>query len=156
MASLSELTVQVLTARLTKKEMSLEELQKEMVQISNMIKAIDEGNLQQPESEVPAEEVKPQKINFKKVFKDNEVICLLCNKGFTTLKRHLTKIHQITDKEYKQQFGIPAKQPLVAKFYSDKKKADAVKNNLGAKIQAGRNKKLEAAPKQKKTTKKTA
>lgn len=138
MATLSELTVQVLTARMAKKEMTLEEMQKEMVTISKMIKAIDEGTLQEKTPEAPAEEPKPQKINMKKVFKDNEVICLLCNKGFTTLKRHLSKVHQITDKEYKLQFGIPAKQPLVAKAYSEKKKADAQKNNLGAKMQAGR------------------
>ncbi|HCE66865.1 MAG: hypothetical protein A2X82_11635 [Geobacteraceae bacterium GWC2_55_20] len=143
MATLSELTVQVLTARMSKKEMTLEELQNEMVTISKMIKAIDEGTLQETTPETPAEEPKLQKINMKKVFKDNEVICLLCSKGFTTLKRHLSSVHQTTDKEYKKQFNIPAKQPLVAKAYSEKKKADALKNNLGAKMQAGRKAKAE-------------
>lgn len=147
MATLSELTVQVLTARLARKEMSLEELQKEMIAVSNMIRAIDEGAVQESVAEVPVEEAKPHKINFKKIFKDNEVICLICNKGFTTLKRHLNQIHQITDKEYKKQFGIPPEQPLVAKAYSEKKKADAQKNNLGAKMQAGRKKKVAAGQK---------
>lgn len=147
MATLSELTVQVLTARLAKKEMTLEELQKEMVAVSNMIKAIDEGTLQEQEQALPIEEAKPQKINFKKIFKDNEVICLLCNKGFTTLKRHLNQVHQISDKEYRKKFEIPAKQPLVARAYSEKKKADAQKNNLGAKMLAGRKKKEGAAQK---------
>lgn len=147
MATLSELTVQVLTARLARKEMSLDELQKEMVAVSNMIKAIDEGTIQEPAQDLPIEEVKPVKINFKKVFKDDEVICLICNKSFTTLKRHLSQVHQLTDKEYRKQFGIPSNQPLVAKSYSEKKKADAVKNNLGAKMQAGRRKKGTAAAK---------
>lgn len=147
MATLSELTVQVLTARLAKKEMTLEELQKEMVAVSNMIKAIDEGTIQEQEPALPIEEAKPQKINFKKIFKDNEVICLLCNKGFTTLKRHLNQVHQISDKEYRKKFEISAKQPLVARAYSEKKKADAQKNNLGAKMLAGRKKKEGAAQK---------
>lgn len=147
MATLSELTVQVLTARLARKEMTLEELQKEMVAVSNMIKAIDEGTLQEQESALPIEEAKPQKINFKKIFKDNEVICLFCNKGFTTLKRHLNQVHQISDKDYKKKFGIPSEQPLVAKAYSEKKKADAQKNNLGAKMLAGRKKKEGAVQK---------
>jgi len=139
MATLAELTVQVLAARLTKKEMTLDELQKEMVAISNMIKAIEEGTLQEATPEEPVEEEpKPQKINMKKVFKENEVVCLLCNKSFTTLKRHLTQVHQMTDKEYKKQFGIPAKQPLVAKSYSDKKRASAQQNKLGEKMLAGR------------------
>lgn len=147
MATISELTVQVVTARLARKEMSLEELQKEMVLISNMIKDIDAGVVPETAVEAPEEAVKPQKINFKKVFKDNEVVCLICNKGFITLKRHLNKVHQITDKEYKLQFGIPSSQPLVAKSYSEKKKADAQKNNLGAKMQAGRKKKEAASKK---------
>lgn len=147
MTTLSELTVQVLTARLAKKEMSIEELQKEMVLISNMLKDIDAGTVQETPEETPEEEPKPQKINFKKVFKDNEVVCLICSKGFITLKRHLSQVHQITDKEYKKQFGIPSNQPLVARSYSEKKKADAVKNNLGAKMQAGRKKKTGAASK---------
>jgi predicted transcriptional regulator len=147
MATLSELTVQVLTARLAKKEMSIEELQKEMVLISNMLKDIDAGTVQETPAETPEEEPKPQKINFKKVFKDNEVVCLICSKGFITLKRHLSQVHQITDKEYKKQFGIPSDQSLVARSYSEKKKADAVKNNLGAKMQAGRKKKTGTASK---------
>lgn len=131
MATLSELTVQVLAARLTKKEMTLDELQKEMVAISNMIKAIDEGTIQESTTEAPVEESKPQKINFKKVFKDKEVICLLCNKGFTTLKRHLTQAHQITEKDYKKQFNIPTKQKLVAKEYSEQRRKAANERGLG-------------------------
>lgn len=108
MATLSELTVQVLTARLAKKEMSIEELQKEMVLISNMLKDIDAGTIQEPPTEATEEEPKPQKINFKKIFKDNEVVCLICNKGFITLKRHLSQVHQITDRSLraKQQKAV--------------------------------------------------
>lgn len=149
MATLSELTVQVLTARLTKKEMSLEELQAEMTAISKMIRAIDEGTAQEPIIEAPTEEAKPQKINFKKVFKDNEVICLLCNKGFKTLKRHLTQVHQITDKEYKKQFNIPAKQPLIAKAYSEERKKAALDRGQGdilAKARAARAAKKTTVP----------
>jgi predicted transcriptional regulator len=142
MATLSELTVQVLTARLAKKEMSLEELQKEMLTISSMLKGIDEGTLQEPAAET-VEEPKPQKINLKKVFKENEVICLLCNKGFKTLKKHLAQAHQISDKEYKAQFSIPAKQVLAAKSYSEQKKAFALEHKLGDKMQAGRKAQLE-------------
>ncbi|MFH1027189.1 MAG: MucR family transcriptional regulator, partial [Pseudomonadota bacterium] len=74
-------------------------------------------------------------------------VCPICNKSFTTLKRHLSQVHKLTDKEYRKQFGIPSNQPLVARSYSEKKKADAVKNNLGAKMQAGRRKKGTAATK---------
>lgn len=147
-ASLSELTVQVLTQRMAKKEMTLEEIQKEMVAISNMIKAIDEGTITET-TETPAE-AKPEKINMRKVFKDKEVVCLICNKGFTTLKRHLTLAHQITEKDYKKQFGIPAKQKLVAKSYSEERRKAANERGLAdvlAKARAARVAKKAEAPK---------
>lgn len=138
MATLSELTVQVITARLAKRDMSLEELENEMKVISKHLQAIENGTNLDPVSEAPIEESVPQKINLKQIFKKDEVICLICNKGFKTLKKHLTQAHQITDKEYKAQFNIPAKQALVAKSYSDQKKAFALENKLGDKMQAGR------------------
>ncbi|NVN91921.1 MAG: MucR family transcriptional regulator [Desulfuromonadales bacterium] len=131
MSNLTELTAQIITARAAKKEMSTEEFQKEMQMVYSFLKDIEAGN--NPEA-IPAqepEEVKPQKINFKKIFKDDEVICLLCNKGFKALKRHLTQAHHITDKEYRAQFNIPKTQPLIAKNYSDERKKAALERGQG-------------------------
>lgn len=130
MATLSEMTVQVLSARLAKKEMSLEEIQKEMVAISTMIKAIDEGNLQESAVEVPKEEPKPQ-LTLKQAFKKDEVICMICNKGFKTLKRHLSMAHNLKPGQYRKQFGIPATQSLAAKSYVESRRQMAIDRNLG-------------------------
>jgi len=130
MATLSELTVQVLTARLTRKEMSLEELQKEMITISNMIKSLDEGTLSNV-IEAREEPKTNKKINFKQYFKKDEVICLICDKGFKTLKRHLDMAHQLKPSEYRKQFGIPSTQSLAAKSYSDSRRQMALDKGLG-------------------------
>lgn len=125
MATLSELTVQVLAARLTKKEMSLEELQKEMVTISQMIKAIDEGTPQEPVTEAPVEESKPQ-LTIKQAFKKDEIVCMVCGKGkFKTLKKHLSVAHQLTPGQYRKQFGIKSTQKLAAKSFSDARRQAA-------------------------------
>ena len=64
--------------------------------------------------------------------KKNEVVCLLCNKGgFKTLTRHLTTAHQIKPKDYKKQFGIPAKQSLSAKSLTESRKQSAKERGLG-------------------------
>jgi len=120
MSNLTELTAQIIAARAAKKDMSTEELQQEMLMIYSFLKGVEEGNVQPAAPEQSAEETKPQKINFKKVFKDNEVICLICNRGFKALKRHLAVAHNLKPGEYRKQFDIPSKQPLVAKAYSDK------------------------------------
>ena len=131
MSNLSELTAQIITARLAKRDMSLEELQKEMVVISNQLKAIEAGTVEIPLSESPTEEPIPQKINFKQIFKKDEVICLICNKGFKTLKRHLSMAHGLKPGEYKKQFNIPAKYNLIASAYSEERKNAALDRGQG-------------------------
>lgn len=131
MATLAEMTVQMLTARLAKKDMTLEELQKEMIAISNMIKALDDGSLQDSTpTQAPAIETRPQ-LTIKQAFKKDEVVCMICNKGFKTLKRHLSMAHQLKPGEYRKQFGIPSTQSLAAKSYSESRRQMALDKGLG-------------------------
>lgn len=84
MSNLTELTAQIIVARAAKKDMSTEELQQEMQMIYSFLKGVEEGNVQ-PVTQVPVEETKPQ-LTIKQAFKKDEVICMICNKGFKTLK----------------------------------------------------------------------
>ena len=127
MATLSEMTVQVLTARLAKKEMTLEEMQQEINAIKKMIQGIEDESVQ---VDVAATEVKP-KLSIKQAFKKDEVICLICNKGFKTLKRHLASAHGLKPGEYRKQFGIPSKQSLAAKSYVESRRQMAIDKGLG-------------------------
>ena len=133
MATLSELTVQILTSRMAKKETTLEEIQKEMISISNMIKAIESGTLQEPAPtvETPAENTKPQ-LTIKQAFKKDEIVCMICGKGgFKILKKHLQVAHNLKPTEYKKQFGIKPSQKLAAKSYSESRRQMALERNLG-------------------------
>lgn len=130
MSTISELTVQVITARLSKRDMSLEELENEMQVISKHLMNIEAGTtVDNSASEV--EEPSAKKINFKQIFKKDEVICLICNKGFKTLKRHLSKAHGLKPGEYKKQFNIPAKYNLIATAYSEERKQAALDRGQG-------------------------
>lgn len=130
MSSLTELTAQIITARAAKKDMSTEEFQHEMQMIYGFLKGVEEGTVQ-PSTETPTEEPIPQKINFRQFFKKDEVICLICNKGFKTIKRHLAKAHNLKPGEYRKQFSIPAKYTLVATAYSEQRKKDALDRGQG-------------------------
>ena len=146
MATLAELTVQLMTARLAKRDLSFEELQKEMDYFATKLKSIDSGCTatqepvpqETPAPVVPEEPAPPQKINMKKVFRDDKVVCLECSKEFGSLNRHLQVTHSMTDKEYKQKYNIPAKQKLVAKNISDKARQSALDRNQGAVLAKGR------------------
>jgi predicted transcriptional regulator len=130
MSNLTELTAQIIAARASKKEMSTEEFQQEMQMVYSFLKNVDEGTspsaVQEPETAA-----KPQKINMKQFFKKDEVICMICSKGFKALKRHLTVVHNLKPGEYKKQFGIPSKQSLVAKAYSEKWRQAALDRGQG-------------------------
>ncbi|MFA7405734.1 MAG: MucR family transcriptional regulator [Pelobacteraceae bacterium] len=148
MSNLTELTTQIIAARAAKKEMSKEEFLEEMQMVYSFLKGVEEGTVQAPAQE-QAVDAKPQKVNLKQVFKKDEVICLLCNKSFKTLKRHLSMAHDLKPGEYKKQFGIPAKQSLVAKSYSEKWRKAANERGQGdilAKARAVRAAKKSAVP----------
>ena len=56
---------------------------------------------------------------------------MLCGKGgFKTLARHLNTAHSMKPGEYKKQFGIPGKQPLAAKNYSEARRKMALDRGL--------------------------
>lgn len=150
MATLSEMTVQVLTARLAKKEMSLEEMQQEINAIKKMIQGIEDETIT---PETPAEEAKP-KLTIKQAFRKDEVICMICNKGFKTLKRHLSMAHDLKPGQYRKQFGIPATQSLTAKSYTESRRQTALDNNLADGLAKARaNKAAKKAPVPAKRTK---
>jgi predicted transcriptional regulator len=126
MSSLTELTALIITARAAKNEMSTEEFQQEMKMIYSLLKGVEDGSAQAPVA-VPV----PQKINFMQYFKKDVVICLICNKGFKTLKRHLAIAHDLKPSAYRKQFNIPAKFNLVATAYSEQRKKDALDRGQG-------------------------
>lgn len=147
MSNLAELTAQIIAARAAKKDMTKEELQEELQMVYSFLKGVEDGSAQAVLQE-PAAEAKPQ-LTVKQAFKKDEVICMICNKGFKTLKRHLTQAHGLKPGEYRKQFGIPSTQSLAAKSYVESRRQMALDMNLGeglAKARAIRAAKKAAVP----------
>lgn len=128
MSNLTELTAQIIAARAAKKDMSTEELQQEMQMVYTFLKGIELGDAPLI-PETPIEETKPQ-LTIKQAFKKDEVICMICNKGFKTLKRHLAMAHSLKPGEYRKQFNIPSTQSLAAKSYSESRRQMALDRGL--------------------------
>lgn len=69
---------------------------------------------------------------------------MVCGKGFTTLKRHFAAAHEMTPKEYRTQFDIPAGTTLASKEYSESCRQVAINKKLAgglAKARAAKGKK---------------
>jgi predicted transcriptional regulator len=126
MATIIEMAAEILTSHAYSTQMSSEELIAQLQKIHSTLQALESG------SEVPPTEESKPALSGKQSIKKNEVICLLCNKGgFKTLTRHLTTAHQIKPRDYKKQFGIPAKQSLSAKSLTESRKQSAKDRGLG-------------------------
>ena len=125
MSTLVEIAGQLVAAHAATSNLSTDELLVELSKVHAALKALESGQAVEG-----AEEAKPA-MTVKEAFKKNEVVCMVCGKGgFKTLARHLSTAHQMKPGAYKKQFGIPSKQALSAKSYSEARRAMAVNRGL--------------------------
>jgi Predicted transcriptional regulator len=125
MATLVEIAAQIVASHASSTPMTSDQLIFEISKVHNALKNLEAG-----EPVEGLEEAKPS-VSVKDAFKKGEVVCMLCGKGgFKTLARHLNTAHGMKPGEYKKQFGIPGKQPLAAKNYSEARRKMALDRGL--------------------------
>ena len=161
MATLLEMATEIVSAHACNTTMTKDELIAEIASVYNALAAIEKGEV--VAAEAPAEEAGPA-VSMKKAFGKDKVFCMICGKGMKTLTRHLKTAHDLKPGQYKKQFGIPSKQSLAAKSYSESRRQMAIERGLGDKLALARaargtkaanpKVKAKAAPKAKAATKK--
>jgi predicted transcriptional regulator len=144
--TLLEMAAEIVSSHASTTPMSGDELLQEIQKVYASLQAIGAG---QP---VAGEAVKPA-ITVKDAFKKNEVICMICGKGkLKALTRHLKAVHDMKPSQYKKQFGIPSKQPLTAKSFTEARRKSALDRGLGdnlakaREVRASKLKEKKAAP----------
>jgi predicted transcriptional regulator len=75
----------------------------------------------------------------------NTITCLICGYSGKLLTPHLKSKHKVTPREYRKQFAIPARTPLVSKAYQAKRKKIAKESGLGEKLKKAREAKKAAS-----------
>jgi predicted transcriptional regulator len=109
--------------------MTKDEIIAEIQEIHSALTALEKGEAvvtsQATEDKVPT-------VSKRKAFGKKQIFCMICGKGFTTLKRHLKAAHDMSDKEYRQEFDIPRTQPLAAKDYTESRRKMAIDKGLAA------------------------
>jgi len=119
MSSIIELTAKIVASHAAKTSMSQEQLLQDMHLIHAALKLMEEGKAPTQSSEQPPADQQTSTLTIKQAFKKDEVLCMICGKGFTTLKRHLMTAHELTPGQYRKMFGIKSTQKLAAKSYSE-------------------------------------
>jgi len=141
MPNLLEMATDIVSAHASTTSMTTEELIAEIATVYQALEALEKGESVTGEEQT-AEEAGPA-VSKRKAFGKDKIYCMICGKGFTTLKRHLAAAHEMKPGEYRKQFGIPSSQPLAAKNYSEQRKQMAIDRGLGeglAKARAARGK----------------
>lgn len=135
MANILEMTAQIVTAHAGATSLSSEEILEELKKVHAALTALESGA---PTGEPVTEEEKPT-LTIRQAFKKDEVICMICGKGgMKTLTRHLSTVHDMKPREYRKQFGIPSKQPLAAKAFSEERRKAAQERGLGENLAKAR------------------
>lgn len=148
MPSIIELTAEIVSAHVANTQMSSDEMLQEIQKVHAALKALEAGAV--TGETTPAAEA-PKQLTIRQAFKKDAVVCMVCGKSFTTLKRHLAQAHGLKPGQYRKQFNIPASMPLAAKSYSESRRQAAQERGLGDVLAKAREKR--AAAKKEATTK---
>ena len=125
MATLVEIAAQIVASHASNTPMTSDQLVFEIGKVHDALKSLEAGQ--------PVEETEGAKtaLTVKDAFRKGEVTCLECGKGgFKTLARHLSTAHGMKPREYRKKHGIPSKQSLSAKSYSEARRKMAQERGL--------------------------
>ena len=134
-AKLLSLTTEIVSSHASANALTQDDLLNEIGQV--FVKLASLAGVEGAEYRVaatPAEEELQPAVPLEAAFGADKVFCMICGQGMKTLKRHLATSHDLKPGPYRKMFGIPAGTPLVAKRYSEARKAMAQERNLGAKL----------------------
>ena len=75
---------------------------------------------------------------WKASIKKDTITCMICGYSGKLLTPHLKSKHQTTPREYRKQFEIPARTPLISKAYRAKRSQIAKETGIGEKLRQAR------------------
>ena len=119
MATLLEMTAEIVKAHASRSKMTSEEILRDLKMVYAALQGLGSA---QP---VGFEEKAHAALTVKQAFKKDEVICMVCGQaGMKTLTRHLKSSHDLEPNVYRQQFGIPYNQSLSSRDFTEDQKGD--------------------------------
>lgn len=125
-SDITALTVQLLSAFVTNNSVPSESLA-DLIKSTRAALAQDDAA---PATQAAAPEHVPAVSVRKSLASSDYIISLIDGKPYKTLKRHLAT-NGLTTEEYRERYNLPKSYPLVAKSYSEARRAIAAKLGLG-------------------------
>jgi len=117
------LTAQIVSACVSNNPVASDELPSLIHAVYRTLVAIGKAP-DEPARPVPASPLR------KSVF-DDHIVCLEDGKKLKMLKRHLHAVYNLTPRQYRERWGLPADYPMVAPEYARRRSSLARQNGLG-------------------------
>jgi predicted transcriptional regulator len=138
------LAADIVIANSTGKGFTTEQITEMIKSVAETLKELSAGSVEilavgrpSPEVGVPAD--------WKASIGRNAITCMICGYSGKILTPHLKTKHKMTSREYRKQFSMPARTPLVSKAYQAKRKKIAKDSGLGEKLKKARKAKMSAS-----------
>ena len=125
-------TAEIVEAYVSKNEITAKEVPELIHSIHQALTEISGEMAAEADPEAAVSESEPA-VPIDQAVSQEAVTCLICGKGFKTLKGHLTKSHNMDVKAYRHQFDLPIDFPMVAPSTSEKRRKIVQKLGLGEK-----------------------
>ena len=129
-AELLKLTAEIVAAHISNNSLQAAELPQLISQVHASLS--DTGKAASKE-ERPAPAV-----SIKKSVMPDFIVCLEDGKKLKMLKRHLKTSYDLTPKQYRERWGLPADYPMVAPNYAKRRSALAKEIGLGKRGRGGK------------------
>ena len=119
---LFQLTVQIVSAYVSKHQTDLDDLSEVIRQVSYGLNHVEKKHL--------SKRLNPP-VPISETVTDDYIICLEDGKKLKMLKRHLNTVYKMSLKDYKERWNLPADYPVVAPSYAKRRSQIAKESGLG-------------------------
>jgi predicted transcriptional regulator len=137
------LAADIVIANSTGKGFTTEQLTHMLKEVADTLEqlAVEPGKMMG--GELSSEAAAPA--NWKASIGKNTITCMICGYSGKLLTPHLKSKHKLNPREYRKQFEIPARTPLVSKAYRAKRSKIAKETGIGEKLRQARKAKKSAS-----------
>ena len=138
------LAADIVIANSTGKGFSADQLTQMLKEVSKTLGELEvesEGMVAAESSSLEAKAISGWKASIGR----NTIICLICGYSGKLLTPHLKSKHKVTPAEYRKQFAIPVRTPLISEAYQAKRKKIAKESGIGEKLKKAREAKKAAS-----------
>jgi predicted transcriptional regulator len=137
------LAADVVIANSTGKGFTTEQLTHMLKEVADTLEqlAVEPGKMMG--GELSSEAAAPA--NWKASIGKNTITCMICGYSGKLLTPHLKSKHKLNPREYRKQFEIPARTPLVSRAYRAKRSKIAKETGIGEKLRQARKAKKSAS-----------